>query len=56
VTHVLFCDYGTQTNSDSYDEEVEDISLDESSGDTSTSEAEITDSDLDSSADTETLQ
>jgi hypothetical protein len=36
---------------DSYDGEVEDISVDESGSDTSTSEVEITDSDSDSSLD-----
>jgi sporulation protein YlmC with PRC-barrel domain len=45
-----------ESNSDSYVGEVEDISVDESSSDTSTSEVEITDSDLGSSTDIQTLQ
>jgi hypothetical protein len=45
---ILFCDYRTQSNCGSYGGELEDISVDKSESGTSTSEAEITDSDSDS--------
>jgi hypothetical protein len=45
-----------KSNFDSYDGEVEDISVDESRNDTSTTEAELTDSDSDSSVDPQALK